>query len=64
MKDGQQCDEYRFAATREGAAFGPHGSYWDVKAANGDHTQKVGRMLGSMYSKERYFYGDTFYVDV
>lgn len=63
-KDGQQCDEYPFAATREGAAFGPQGTYWDVKAVNGDHNQKVGWMLGSMYSNERYFYGDTFYVDV
>lgn len=35
-----------------------------MKAVNGDHNQKVGRMLGSMYSNERHFYGDTFYVDV
>lgn len=63
-KDGRQCDEYPFAATREGAAFGPQGTYWEVKAVNGDHNQIVGRMLGLMYSNERYFYGDTFYVDV
>jgi hypothetical protein len=54
----------RSPAAREGAAFGPKGTYWDVKAVNGDHNQKVGRMLGSMYSNERYFYGDTFHVDV
>lgn len=61
---GQQCDEYPFAATQQGAAFGEQGFWWDVRAVNGAQNQKVGSDLSVMFSKERYFYGDKFWVDV
>lgn len=63
-KEGQSCDEYPFASTREGAAYGPQGQYWDIKAVNAKHNSNVGNKVSQMYSQERFFYGDTFYVEV
>jgi hypothetical protein len=60
----ERSERWVHSPGREGAAFGPQGTYWDVKAVNGAHNEKVGRELAAMYSNERYFHGDTFNVDV
>lgn len=60
----QQCDEYPFASTSEGAASGKQGVTWDVKAVPGPHSGALGTLISVMYSRQRFFYGDPFYVSI
>jgi hypothetical protein len=61
---GESCDEYPFAATEQGAAFGPKGVTWDVKAVNAKANSMVGTLLSVMYGAQRIYPGDKFYVDI
>ncbi len=63
-KDGQSCDEYPFAATQQGAAFGNQGVTWDVRAVNAKANSMVGTLLSIMYGAQRIAPGDIFYVDI
>lgn len=56
---GYDCDEYPFAATREGAATGN----FDLRLVPSEQNKGVGRMLGSQfYLYNRILDGDAFYV--
>ncbi len=58
----QNCDEYPFQATAQGAASGVMKLNWDIRMVNGLQNQKVGSMLSSLYTTSRFWYGDHFYV--
>ena len=56
------CDEFPFQTTAQGAASGIIKVYWRNRMVNGLQNQKVGSMLAALYSTERFWYGDHFYV--
>lgn len=58
----QDCDEFPFRATAQGAASGIIKLNWDIRMVNAEHNQKVGSMLSILYATERFHYGDHFYV--
>lgn len=58
----QDCDEYPFQTTAQGAASGIIKVNWDIRILNAAHNQKVGSMLSALYATERFWHGDHFYV--
>ena len=56
------CDEFPFQTTARGAASGIIKLNWDIRMVNGEQNQKVGSMLSILYTTERFWYGDHFYV--
>jgi len=57
--EGQECDEYAFASTKEGAASG--GPY-DAKMIDREQNRLGGTQLSSMYLQQRMLDNDHFYV--
>ncbi|MEV6237280.1 NucA/NucB deoxyribonuclease domain-containing protein [Lentzea sp. NPDC051838] len=53
-KDGQDCDEFPFATTREGAAFGDDN--YSVKYVNESHNRSAGSALNTYYRWDRILY--------
>jgi hypothetical protein len=56
------CDEYPFASTLEGAASGPRYVNWDIALVLSGHNRRVGGLLIAFYNQERMFWGDKFSV--
>ncbi|WP_244120261.1 NucA/NucB deoxyribonuclease domain-containing protein [Burkholderia gladioli] len=54
------CDEYPFAATNEGAAFGNV----SVKRIDASDNRRAGAFLGNFYLNQRVLDGDPFFVEV
>jgi len=66
---GQDCDEYPFACTREGAARYKYDgeafrNQYAVKPIPSPDNQEAGRRLGAWFSQDRILHGDGFYVTV
>jgi hypothetical protein len=72
---GQQCDEYPFASTAQGAGARSRGLPWDfsVKAVTTSHNASAGNALGQFYRDDRILYSlnkpigefvDLFYVEI
>ncbi|MFD2418259.1 NucA/NucB deoxyribonuclease domain-containing protein [Amycolatopsis pigmentata] len=59
-KPGEDCDEYPFASTWEGAAFGPY----DAEAINSKQNQLGGNALQQFYNQERVLNHDPFVVTI
>jgi hypothetical protein len=57
---GQDCDEYPFASTWEGAAFGPY----DAEAIDSTQNQQGGSALLQFYNQERVLNHDPFVVTI
>ncbi|MEV6443122.1 NucA/NucB deoxyribonuclease domain-containing protein [Amycolatopsis sp. NPDC051716] len=57
--EGEECDEYAFASTKEGAASG--GPY-DIKMIDANQNQTGGIQLGSMYLQQRMLNNNHFSV--
>lgn len=57
---GQDCDEYPFQSTYEGAASGDDN--YSARALDKDDNQTAGRKLGAWYTWERILDDDPFYV--
>lgn len=57
---GQDCDEYPFACTAEGAATGQYA----VRPIPAPDNQEAGRRLGSWFSADRIIDGDAFHVRI
>ena len=60
---GQECDEYPFASTEEGAA----SPDWDfsVRAVSGTQNRAAGGLLNWFYTSDRILYGnDEYYVEI
>jgi hypothetical protein len=57
-----QCDEYPFAASREGAAFNPEGT--SVRYIQGGENTSGGGQLIGFLKRERVFRGEKFWVRV
>ncbi|WP_409461720.1 NucA/NucB deoxyribonuclease domain-containing protein [Amycolatopsis sp. GA6-003] len=58
--EGKDCDEYPFASTWEGAAFGPY----DVEMINSWQNQQGGSALSDFYDEERVLNLDPFWVTI
>jgi hypothetical protein len=74
-RDGQQCDEYPFASTMQGASARRRGLDWDfsVKAVDRTHNNAAGQDLRAFYRDDRILYSvnqprgewmDLFYVEI
>ena len=59
---GEDCEEYPFHATAQGAASGQRKINWDIRMVNSAHNELVGSKLNTLYKTERFWYGDHFYV--
>lgn len=57
---GQDCDEYPFQSTTQGAASGD--DRYSARALTSEDNQVAGRMLGDWYSSQRILDSDPFYV--
>lgn len=57
---GQDCDEYPFRSTWQGAAFGPY----DSRAINSEQNQQGGIALRQFYDQERVLNLDPFIVTI
>lgn len=62
--DGSQlnCDEYPFASTYEGAAFGD--DRYSARLIDAADNQEAGRRLGQIFRQNRILDGDSFYVRI
>lgn len=58
-----QCDEYPFASTYQGAALAGPGNFSVASVAGLDNTTAGGR-LGAFYQRNRIYDGEEFYVDI
>ncbi|MGW4395148.1 NucA/NucB deoxyribonuclease domain-containing protein [Amycolatopsis nivea] len=57
---GEDCDEYPFKSTWQGAAYGPY----DIKMINARQNQDGGRALQEFYYQERVIEEDPFWVGI
>lgn len=60
---GCQCDEYPFAATRQGGSNLSNPGV-SVRMITGGDNMKAGQLLGTFYTQQRVIDGDEFYVKV
>jgi hypothetical protein len=56
------CDEYPFASTQEGAAFGDE--TYSARVLDANDNQAAGRQLNSVYTLNRVIDGDAFYITI